>query len=103
MIQSGRALVAAAIVVSAITAGAARADESTVAVPIDTNIVNGIPTHLQPTTGALLFVGPDLKTQFLDCSAVLIGCRTALTAAHCLCKDAFNADECEAQLPNLHY
>ena len=101
MIQSGRALVAAAIVLSIVAAVEARADGTQVEVPVDSNIVNGLPTHLQPTTGALLFVGPDTKTQFLDCSAVLIGCRTALTAAHCVCKTAANATECENELPDL--
>lgn len=98
MIQPGRALVAAAMLVATVAAREVRAEGVSVPVPDGASIVNGIPTHLQPTTGALLFVGPDLKNQFLDCSAVLIGCRTALTAAHCLCKTAANATECEAEV-----
>ncbi|HXC53553.1 MAG TPA: trypsin-like serine protease [Candidatus Limnocylindrales bacterium] len=104
MIQPGRALVASFLLVATVAVVTARADDSdgaSATVPVQTNIVNGIPTHLQPTTGALLFVGPDLKNQFLDCSAVLIGCRTALTAAHCVCETANNAAECLNDLPNL--
>jgi trypsin len=42
-------------------------------------IVNGITTQDQPTTGALLLDGGQI------CSGTLIGCHTFLTAAHCVC------------------
>jgi trypsin len=42
-------------------------------------IVNGVTTQDQPTTGALLFAGGQI------CSGTLIGCHTFLTAAHCVC------------------
>jgi cysteine-rich repeat protein len=46
-------------------------------------IANGVPTTDQPTTGALL-VG---SSGFQACSGTLIGCRTFLTAAHCVCNE----------------
>lgn len=95
MIQVGRALVAAALLLTLGGARQACADETSAAAPGTADIVNGIPTHLQPTTGALLFVGPDTKNQFLDCSAVLVGCRTVLTAAHCFCTRSKNFSTCE--------
>lgn len=102
MLDWARALVAAGLLVASGGAGVAAADDGQSATaPDGAAIVNGIPTHLQPTTGALLFVGPDLKSQFLDCSAVLIGCRTVLTAAHCLCKNSLNYAECVDDLPDL--
>lgn len=47
-------------------------------------IVNGVFTSLYPETGALL-AGDDPATASLECSGVLVGCRTFLTAAHCVC------------------
>lgn len=47
-------------------------------------IVNGLPTHDFPTTGALL-QGSDPNTADSLCSGTLIGCNTFLTAAHCVC------------------
>lgn len=105
MIHAGRALVAAGLIAASasalISATPAWADGVSAPAPGGAAIVNGIPSHLQPTTGALLDVGPYIKNQFLDCSAVLIGCRTALTSAHCLCKEAANYAECITQLPDL--
>lgn len=97
MIHAGRALVAAGLLATLAGPGQAWADGTTAAAPGGADIVNGIPTHLQPTTGALLYVGPDTKNQFLDCSVVLIGCRTALTAAHCICKNSDNFGRCETR------
>lgn len=47
-------------------------------------IVNGVTTSAYPTVGALL-VGSSPATAWLGCSGTLIGCRTFLTAAHCVC------------------
>ncbi len=44
-------------------------------------IVNGVETQDFPTAAALL----DRATKLEFCSAVLVGCSTALTAAHCVC------------------
>jgi hypothetical protein len=97
MMHSGRTLVAAGLVAALLGGGIAHADGVSADAPSSGDIVNGIPTHLQPATGALLFVGPDKKNEFLDCSAVLIGCRTVLTAAHCLCKRSLNSATCTAR------
>ncbi len=43
-------------------------------------IVNGLPTASYPSVGLLV-------TEQGTCTATLIGCRIALTAAHCLCTD----------------
>ncbi len=55
-------------------------------------IVNGLDTHDFPTTGALLAArggGPiTADNAFTYCSGTLIGCRTFLTAAHCVASDA---------------
>ena len=54
--------------------------------PADTAaIVNGTLTSALPATGALL-VGSDPATARFTCSGTLIGCRTFLTAAHCVCE-----------------
>ena len=100
MIHAGKSLVAIVCLASTLAVGTAQA-QGFVAAGRDANIVNGIPTNLQPTTGALLYVGPDTKNQFLDCSGVLIGCRTVLTSAHCICKTATNAAECLDELNDI--
>ncbi len=69
-------------------------------------VANGLTTSGSATTGALLFVGPDLKNQFLFCSATLIGCRTAVTAARCVCFGADKGSDCQnfvddAEIPEL--
>ena len=52
-------------------------------------IVNGVTTAGFPTTAALLVtdIGGQPDTLATECTATLIGCRTALTAAHCVCPD----------------
>lgn len=100
MVQSVRALAAIGFVFAVATASGAQDEGTTAPGPDGEAIVNGIPTNLQPTTGALLFVGPDTRNQFLDCSGVLIGCRTVLTAAHCICPDAANYAQCLDAIAN---
>lgn len=51
-------------------------------------IVNGTPTAAHPSVGALLFYADPLRTKFDGlCSGTLVGCRTFVTAAHCVCTD----------------
>lgn len=59
-------------------------------------IVNGLETNDFPTAGALLRPA-DLETATVSCSGVLIGCRTFLTAAHCVCP--FDGATCVGFLP----
>lgn len=63
-------------------------------------IVNGQVTSSFPATGALLlYTGPTTAaTLYGACSGTLIGCRTFLTAAHCVCPDdTRDAAGCEAE------
>jgi hypothetical protein len=82
------------------TAGAAPATAGTrlTAAPAFTpSIVNGTATSAYPTTGALL-IYTDSTLAALDsfCSGTLIGCRSFLTAAHCVCP-ATDAAACQRQ------
>src|SRR5262245_6987755 len=52
---------------------------------VHTAIVAGTPTSNEPSTGALL-VGDDPAVAVSWCTAVLVGCQTVLTAAHCVCE-----------------
>ena len=49
-------------------------------------IVNWVVTVLYPTVGALL-TGPDADNAFSHCTGTLIGCKTFLTADHCVSRD----------------
>jgi hypothetical protein len=63
--------------------------ETTTPTPLP-RIVNGIETQDFSTAAALL----DSTTHLEFCSAVLVGCRTALTAAHCVCDGV--GSQCQA-------
>jgi hypothetical protein len=62
-------------------------------------IVNGVATFSYPATGALLLYSDANRSNLFGlCSGTLIGCRTFLTAAHCVCPDnATDATSCERQ------
>lgn len=62
-------------------------------------VVNGATTQEYPTTGALLAKYGALYLQ--ACSGTLVGCRTFLTAAHCVC-GGLNAASCGAPNPAAH-
>jgi hypothetical protein len=61
---------------------------------VDPKIVNGMLTSSFPSVGLL-------AVPFHGCTATLIGCQTALTAAHCICLDPssgnlLNGSDCNA-------
>ncbi len=90
---------ASLLLVSLIAAPCARSQD--LAVDGGAKIVNGLPSPGNAATGVLLWVGPDVSAQDFMCSGVMIGCRTFLTAAHCICPGAGNAAECEAAFPDV--
>ena len=63
------------------------------------SIVNGQTTSGYPSVGALLLYDDAAASSFYGaCSGTLIGCRTFLTAAHCVCPDnAMDAVSCQRQ------
>jgi hypothetical protein len=84
-----------ATVLSALLYGAATSSKAVADVAYP-RIVRGEQTNGYPATGALLMYassGPDDLIGL--CSGTLIGCRTFLTAAHCVCPDgAYDAASC---------
>jgi hypothetical protein len=67
----------AAVVLAAIVRAAA-------AGPVAAPIVGGTPTIEHPAVGALL-AGDDPASAETGCTVALVGCRTVVTAAHCVC------------------
>src|SRR5688572_21850389 len=63
------------------TATSVRIDSPAIASGPVPRIINGVATQDFPTAAALL----DRDSGLEFCSAVLVGCRTVLTAAHCVC------------------
>lgn len=59
-------------------------------------IVNGVTTTAYPSTVAILESGKNL----MFCSGTLIGCKTVLTAAHCVCVDDGTGADCQPGGPN---
>ena len=83
LLAASRTAAAAALLVLAVAPGA-MADS--VSFGGDARIVNGLPTQSFPTTGALLHSTSAITDDNAEswCSGTLIGCRTFLTAAHCV-------------------
>jgi hypothetical protein len=63
------------------------------------HIVNGSLTSSFASTGALLIYDDATRTQLTGlCSGTLVGCRTFVTAAHCVCANAETAAECTPEV-----
>jgi hypothetical protein len=76
---SGRAAWGCAVgLVVAVAAGTSRAG------PVAAPIAGGVPTTDHPAVAALVR-GTVPELAVTDCTATLVGCRTLLTAAHCVC------------------
>src|SRR5262245_1938124 len=90
--------VALAIVVVLAVAGAAPDGGAAGAGLIRPRIVNGSFTNKFPSTVAVLD-GGDPGTAVAECTGTLIGCRTVITAAHCVCGDDDTSASC---VPDPH-
>lgn len=68
---------------------------------LSARIVNGVLTEAYPTAGALVAPADPDRAE-LVCSGTMIGCRTFLTAAHCVCD--FTGGDCpSAELDSSDY
>lgn len=57
-------------------------------------IVNGFPTDAYPAVGLVALYADAAQTELTGlCSGTLVGCRTVLTAAHCVCPDGADTYE----------
>ena len=92
MIEAGRSQTrlacGLALLVAAAVADSAAADRVSPGPIGRPRIVNGVDSHDYPTVGALLRGAPNAQitadTASIACSGTLIGCRTFLTAGHCM-------------------
>ncbi len=75
------------LAVQLLAAGPSHADQS--------RIVQGTRTSDYPSVGMLL-VGNNPNTRSMVCTGTMIGCRTFLTAAHCVCLGDNNGTDCQA-------
>jgi Trypsin/Bacterial pre-peptidase C-terminal domain len=77
-----------AVLVAAALADSAAAERASLGPIGRPRIVNGVDSHDYPTVGALLYGAPNAPitadTASIRCSGTLIGCRTFLTAGHCV-------------------
>jgi hypothetical protein len=90
-----RGVAVALVACAALVVGAA--DAAAASSPPTPRIVNGVATQEFPSAGALL----SRSSGFQFCSAVLVGCQTALTAAHCVCPPPATGDQCQPDGPSL--
>lgn len=83
------------VIVPAIIAFAVRCTEAS----LSPRIVNGFATDQYPAVAMIAFYSSPAQDELIGlCSGSLVGCRTVITAAHCVCPD--NADtyaSCQAQ------
>jgi hypothetical protein len=83
----GMIAVPALVVATVLLLSIARAQPARQEIRHEARIVNGLNAHGYPTTGALLYTNGGQITEdnaIAWCSGTLIGCRTFLTAAHCV-------------------
>lgn len=81
VVAVGKVAIRAGLAVTVVIALAGRV---CAAAPTAAPIIGGGPTSEHPAVGALLD-GTNPATARTDCSGTLVGCRTFLTAAHCVC------------------
>ncbi len=79
VLDRSRRVAAVAALAAALTGVGVVSEPS--AAQVFSSIVNGVQELAEPSTGALLF--GDFDSGYLSCSAVLVGCDSAITTAHC--------------------
>ena len=89
---AARAAVLSSILALVCVTGSALAQdaESRKLTPATSPIVNGVLDHGSPSVGMFL-------TDRGTCTGTLIGCRTFLTAAHCVCEEGLTGAQCQAR------